>query len=285
MDSAFLEQLGLTVRHEGGVVEADLELLGGQAINPLTRRPINRVSFTVMGDRLLYVNPPELLGGQPISLAYLNGSTRLEDLVVRALTEHLFQLERRSRELTALGISARVDPEMLLLSAEFERPPLRLVISANRTGQFRIARAFLLGTELTGGPAHVFELSEFPTRHALEDYCFSLFSDVARAHGAAEQRAGRGDAGLLFSDLYFAFGDALVPPRAPLEVMADVRVGAQELRFSASRVQGQSFRGMLSGPSGKIWADRFDLSEFPSIRAFVAELMQVPLEEVEVVKA
>ena len=81
---------------------------------------------------------------------------------------------------------------------------------------------------------------------------------------------------MAFRELFDAFGDALLPPRSPLEVVADIRVGTQQLRFAAARVQGRTFRGMLAGPSGKIWADRFELEDFPGLKGFISELMGVP---------
>jgi hypothetical protein len=97
------------------------------------------------------------------------------------------------------------------------------------------------------------------------------------------QSATGPDAGLAFRELFAAFGDAMLPPRSPLEVVADVRVGDQVLRFAAARTQGHTFRGLLAGPTGKLWADRFELDDFPGIRGFVAELMGVTIDEVEVV--
>ena len=98
--------------------EAELELTSSQAINPLTRKVIDRVAFTIMGDRLLYVGPPEFVGAQPINVAFLSPSSRLEDLVVQTLNDHLYQLERRSRELTTIGLNPRVEPKSLSLTAE-----------------------------------------------------------------------------------------------------------------------------------------------------------------------
>ncbi len=300
MDRAFLEQLGLDVSEADGVVEADLVLNGGQAINPLTRKVIERVSFTVMGDRLLYVGPPEFVGAQPINVAYLSPNSRLEELVVQTLNDHLFQLERRSNELSALGFSPRVEPTTLQLTAEIEKAPLKFTIGASRTGQFRILRTINDGIELTNATQNVFELSEFFDRRALEDFLFALFSDVVVTAvppkpdpaGPATLTstpsmiaASSNDASLPFKELFEAFGDALVPPRSPLEVVADVRIGDQNLRFAAARVQGKTFRGLLAGPTGKIWADRFELDEFPGIRGFVSELMAVPYDDVEVISA
>jgi hypothetical protein len=296
MDRAFLEQLGLEVTEADGVVEAELPLQSGQAMNPLTRKVIDRVSFTIMGDRLLYVGPAEFVGAQPINLAYLSPNSRLEDLIIQTLNDHLFQLERRSNELTALGISPRVDPGTLQLTADLEKAPLKFTIGASRTGQFRIVRTLNDGIELTNSGQNVFELSEFFDKRALEDFLFALFSDVVMTPEEKPAPAGSAtitstpstlvvtssEQSVAFKEIFEAFGDALLPPRSPLEVVADVRVGKQQLRFAAARVQGRTFRGMLAGPKGKIWADRFELDDFPGIRGFISELMEVPFDDVEV---
>ena len=296
MDRAFLEQLGLDVTEADGVVEAELVLQGGQALNPLTRKVIERVSFTIMGDRLLYVGPPEFVGAQPINVAYLSPNSRLEDLITQTLTDHLFQLERRSNELSALGISPRVDPSTLQLTADLEKAPLKFTIGASRTGQFRIMRTLNDGVELTNAGQNVFELSEFFDKRALEDFLFALFSDVVATPEEQPEPVGSATItsspsllvaassaqALSFRELFDAFGDAKLPPRSPLEVVADVNVKGQRLRFAAARVQGSTFRGMLAGPTGKIWADRFELDEFPGIKGFISELMGVPYDDVEV---
>ena len=290
MDRAFLEQLGLEVSGSDGIVEAELALTSGQTFNPLKRKEIDKVFFTVMGDRLLYVGPSEFVGAQPINLAFLTSGTRLEDLVVQTLNEHLFQLERRSKELTALGISPKVDAQTLQLTAELEKEPLKFVIGANRAGQFRVTRTTYKGAELTNSTSNIFELSEFFNRAALESYLYALFSDVVGPElgPATITKTPSGivetpdDGSLSFREVFDAFGDAFLPPRSPLEVVADVRVGERAMRFAAARVQGRTFRGLLADASGKVWADRFEIDEFPGIRAFVSELLGVPFDEVEV---
>lgn len=292
MDRAFLEQLGLEVEEADSVVEASLTLQGGQAFNPLTRQAIDRVAFTVMGDRLLYVGPPEFVGAQPINLAFITPATRLEDLVVGTLNDHLYQLERRSNELTAIGIAPHVDPNTLQLSADLEVGDLRFVVGPNRTGQFRILKATYANTELTSGAPTTFELSEFRDRKSLEDFLFAMFSDVAglppspspvRSYPTPVPAALQ-DTLIPIRDLVHAFGDALLPPRSQLEVLATLRHGEQQYRFAAARVQGQTFRGLLAGTNGKLWADRFELSAFQGIRALVAQVLSVPVEEIEVVE-
>lgn len=301
MDRAFLEQLGLEVVEDDGVVEAELQLTSASAINPLTRKVIDRITFTVMGDRLLYVSPPEFVGAQPINFAFLTQASRLEDVVTQTLSDHLFQLERRTNELTRLGISPKVDPQTLQLSAELERAPLKFTLGMSRAGQFRVTRTINDGAELSaGGSNQVFELSEFLDRRALEDFLYALFADVVQPAKASTPApapqvepppasspsivAGQ-EPGLSFKLLATAFGDAQLPSRAALEIVVDLRINGETLRFAASRVQGQEFRGLLAGPAGKVWAGRFELIVFPGIRPFVADLVQVPVEDVEVVSA
>lgn len=294
MDRAFLEQLGLEVKEADGVVEAKLALGDGQAFNPLTKTAIEAVSFTVMGDRLLYVGPPEFVGAQPINLAFITGATRLEDLVVKTLNDHLFQLERRSSELTAMGLHPKVDPATLQLTAELEAEPLKFVIGATRTGQFRVTRVFVDGTELTSpGNDTSFELSEHRDRFALLEFLLAMFREIAEHAEQSGPPSKRGrvstpappspEASVPFKDLAKAFGDAALPPRSTLEVLATVRVKGEELRFAAARVQGRTFRSLLAGSKGKVWAERFELDTFPGIRALVAQVLQVKEADVQVV--
>lgn len=315
MDSAFLASLGLDVTENDGVVEAELTLESGQTINPLTRKAIGSVTFTVMGDRLLYVAPPEFVGAQPINLAYLT-NTRLEDLVVQTLNDHLFQLERRSTELATLGISPNVDPQTLQLTAELKRKPFSFTIGASRNGQFKVIRALNGLQELTLA-GNTFELSEFRDKTALQEFLFAMFSDLLEegAETASDevtdgegplvsssgvqvvpeeaeaplvspsgvQVAPAASPAIPFSEIFSAFGDASLPPRSTLEILVDLKIAGKTLRFVAARVQGRTFRGLLAGPKGKVWADRFELDDFPGVRPFVADILGVEADDIEVV--
>ncbi len=323
MDRSFLEGLGLEIREDAGVVEALLELTSGRAINPMTRRPIDVVTFTSVGSRLLYVGPEEFIGSQPIYLAHLPANTKLEDLVIDTLNAHLYQLERRSAELSAIGLAPRVDPVTLQLTAEVNREPFRFVIGASRAGEFRIAKAVCRDMELTSGGVISFELSEFRDRRALEQYLFALFADVADVteppegpvaaprittfadatepsavsapHSVEPHRApltpstasgvsaGASVAPLTVSDFFGAFGDATIPGRTSIEVLCELRANDQLYRFAAARVEGTTFRGLLAGPNGKVWAERFEVDQFPGIRALVAELLKIDIQDIEVV--
>jgi hypothetical protein len=151
-------------------------------------------------------------------------------------------------------------------------------------------RALHEGSELPEGSPSAFELSEFRDKRALEDFLFAMFSDAIGQPPAPPADISRPsrvpglppEVSIPFRDLIHAFGDAVLPPRSPLEVLATVKVGDQELRFAAARVQGRTFRGLLAGPTGKLWADRFELGDFRGIRALVADVLNTPIENVEV---
>lgn len=297
MDKAFLEELGLKVSGAGGVVEAELELSSGQALNPLTRQFIRRAKFTVMGDRLFAIDPPELVGGPPINLAHITRASALEDLIVRSLNESIFQVQRRSAELASLGIAARTDPVSLQLSAELDAGEFHFSIGCDRLGHFRVTRVLLDGNELTSTQAQTFELSEFREKAALEGYLYALFSDLASsptdeapAPAAAARPAAKPDAAvadpaaLTFQHVVAAFGtQAMVPPRSQVEVLVELRVGREVYRFAAARVAGKTFRGLIAGKNGKVWADRFEIDEFPGIRSLLAGVLGVSADKVEVV--
>ena len=56
-------------------------------------------------------------------------------------------------------------------------------------------------------------------------------------------------------------------------------------RFAAARVVGRTFRGLLAGGQGKVWAERFDLGEFPGVVPLVARLLRVPATAVKVLRS
>ena len=74
-----------------------------------------------------------------------------------------------------------------------------------------------------------------------------------------------------------------LPPKSTFEVLAELKVVKDRYRFAAARVTGRTFRGLLAGPSGKVWADRFELDEFHGVAALVARVLDVPIEAIEVV--
>jgi hypothetical protein len=281
MNRAFLERLGLAVREVDGEIWADLS--GVQAFNPLTRQPIEAVTYRLLADRLEYVAPPELVGAQPIHLGFLTAATRLDELAAQTLSEHLFQLERRSSELSAMGLSPQVDPQTLELTAELDAAPITFIVAADRAGQFRVGRVLINGEALPElSIATDFELSEHRDRASLRAYLLAMIRDLGEPAPPPPAPTAE-EAAVPFTDLAQAFGEAALPPRSSLEVVATVLLRGEELRFAAARVRGRTFRGLLAGAQGKLWADRFELDDFAGVRALVAHVLQVPLDDVQVV--
>jgi hypothetical protein len=231
-------------------------------------------------DRLWIVGPPELAGTGGISHTQVTSSAELERAVGRAFEEQLFQLQRRSSELQTLSLSPRVDPQTLELSAEVEASPYTFRLVADRRGRFHVGAARREGQELPTPPSASFELSEFREPAALTAYLAALFEEAPRT---APFPSGQSQGWVTFGEVAQHFGSAaMLPPRSALEVLLEVRVGTKAFRFAAVRVVGRTFRGLLAGPSGKLWSGRFELGEFRGVASLVSEVLGVPEEAVEV---
>lgn len=281
MDRAFLEQLGLKVETNNDVVEAEIMIASPQACNPITRQFITHARFMVMGDRLIPIDPPELVGCPPINLAHTTGATNLEETVVKSLADHCVHLSRRSSELSALGFTPRVDPVTLQLTSELQIGEMSITIGTDRLGNFSVKRAARGSVDLTVPGNQVFELAEFREKSALEAYLGALFGDDA---GSAPAKATPVVQAIALKDLHAAFGaEGSLPPTSTFEVFAELKVGNERYRFAAARVTGRTFRGLLAGPRGKVWSDRFELEDFKGIAALVARVTGVPREKIEVV--
>lgn len=286
MDTVRLEQIGLTVLSEGGSVEAALDLNSLTLANPVTRKFLHRVVFMVVGERLIPIEPPEVVGLPPVMLSQVARAGDLESLIGDSFNEHIFHMQRRSRELTALGLEPQVDPISLELYSEIVEGDLTLVIAADRRGNFRVVRAVRDDSELSVSSGHTFELSEFREKGALMGYLVALFGEAPGA-GAAPSAAAAPVAKLVrYEEVVRAFGSAaLVPPRSGLELLAELTVDGRSYRFAAARVSGRTFRGLLASAQGKLWAERFELDDFPGIPTLVANLLKVPVERVRWVGA
>ena len=295
MNREALEKLGLSVRDADGVLEAELDMQSGQAVNPLTRTVIERVTFTVLGDRLIAIDPSELVGTAPILIPHLTNSASIEDIVIKSVNDSLMQAQRRSKELSALGFSPKTDPRTLLCSAELVVGEYKFVIGNDRQGNFRVVWATHNGEDLTTSGIQAFELSEFRERAALEAYLAALYGATPPLSGqppvlplespsqAPPPPSEGDDVSIPTGELVAAFGtNAVVPPRCQLEILIDLKIGKDQYRFVAARVVGKNFRGMLAGASGKVWAERFDLETFPGVRALVSEVLKVEPDTIEV---
>src|SRR5438034_771880 len=114
MDPRDLEKLGLAIRPSGDTWEADLEITAS-LVNPLTQKFIARATLTQVGERLMVLSPPELVGLPPLNAQGVTRGSELEEQLARNLDEYIFMLQRRSEELQALGIAPNIQPETLLL--------------------------------------------------------------------------------------------------------------------------------------------------------------------------
>jgi hypothetical protein len=161
---------------------------------------------------------------------------------------------------------------------------------ADRDGSFRLARAERDGATLDlPEAAGTFDLSEFREKGALAGYLAALVGETLPPPTRAAAAAPQGDEAeppLRYSELVATFGEGLVvPPRSALELLAEVVVEGRTYRFAAARVAGRSFRGLLAGSQGKLWAERFELEEFPGVVTLVSRLLGVPPEAVQVIGA
>lgn len=281
MENARLEQLGLSVEHGADGVLATLELDPASAPrNPVTQEPLSRVIFQVLEDRLLPLAPPAVEGMRPLSLTAAQDRKQLAQLLTDAFDEYLFHVERRSAQLNALGLHPRVNPETLELSAELSSGPFVFTLVADRQGHFRVGQVLREGSALPGGLSHRFELSEFREREVLAGYLAALFDE-----SPARPSMPLASKGLVrFSELAEVFGaQAIVPPRSHLELLVQLTVNGEAYRFAAARIGGRTFRGLLAGSKGKVWAERFELGDFPGIVRLVADLLKVSPEAVKLV--
>jgi hypothetical protein len=278
--AADLEKLGLSVREVGPSLEAQLELSSSQLINPLTRSFIQKVSFRVSKDRLIVTAPPELVGINPILIREMSSPVEIESRLVEGLNEHIYHLQRRSSELQTLGLTPHVEPETLQLASEVKAGDYNFVIASDRRGNFRVISARRGDMDLSVASTSTFELSEFPQLSALVAYLSALFGEV---QGRGNRPAAPSQPLLRLGDVAKAFGNhAMLPPRTLLEILVEVRVKGSTYRFAAARVHANTFRGLLAGDKGKLWAERFELDTFPGIQILVGKVLSVSPESVEI---
>ncbi|NOJ94483.1 hypothetical protein D7W82_07860 [Corallococcus sp. CA049B] len=280
MDTARLRELGLLVREEPSGVEVVLDLEAASLVNPITKDFITEITFQGMGDRLIPISPPAVVGMAPILLSAIDAAEEMQALLLDTFSDHVFHLQRRSEELQLLGLPADVDPQSLVLSTDVKEGQLAVKLVADRQGNFRIAQAIRGREELVTAAGHVIELSEFREKAALTGYLSALLGEpVARA-----PQATSGAEPVRFVEIVEKFGpQSLVPPRSSLELLAQLQVEGKAYRFAAARIAGRTFRGLLAGTQGKVWAGRFELDEFPGVVQLVAELLKVAPEAVRLV--
>jgi hypothetical protein len=282
MDTAQLEQLGLTVETGEGGARATLALEPQVAPeNPVTHQRLSHVTFQVDADRLTPLAPPSVAGLPSVPWRAAASAGELALMVREIFEEHLFHIERRSAQLNALGLHPLVHPETLELSAELVSGAFTFTLVADRQGSFRVGQVLRQGAPVERSAVQRFELSEFREREVLAGYLVALF-DEPPTRAAPPPLTARGL--VRFAELAEHFGpQAIVPPRSHLELLVQMTVNGESYRFAAARLVGRTFRGLLAGSRGKVWAERFELDDFPGIVRLVADLLKVPPEAVKLI--
>jgi hypothetical protein len=280
-DAERLTELGLGVADAGAGLEAVLQL-GTPLLNPLAQRPIPSGVFALAEGRLIPVEPPELVGLPPLSLDGVRSRSELEQQLAGAFHTHLVALQRRSTELRALGFSSHVNPETLELVARIEDPPFRFLLAGDKRGQVRIAGAARNDEPPVTDVGEAFDLSEFPNREGLLAHLRALFSSApASAVAGADAAVVRA---IEYRELLEHFGEkAWVPAAAAVDVVVTVRARGTSYRFAATRLGDRTFRALIAGPAGKVWADQFQLDEFRGVSEVVANALGIPVSEVQLI--
>ncbi len=155
------------------------------------------------------------------------------------------------------------------------------MLTGDKRGQLRVAGAARNGEATVAELGEPFDLSEFPNRAGLLAYLRALYSPsgVGPPVVATEAPVGRP---IDYRELLEHFGStASVPAAAAVDVVVTLRAGGTPYRFAATRVGDRTFRGLLAGPAGKVWAEQFELDAFPGVSAVVAAALGIPVSEVE----
>jgi hypothetical protein len=279
-DAKRLTELGLSVAEGETGLEAVLQL-GTPLLNPLAQRPIPSGVFALAEELLIPLEPQEFVGLPPLSLAGVRGRSELEQQLAGAFHKHLVSLQRRSSELRALGFSPQVDPETLELIARVEDPPFRFLLAGDKRGQLRVTGAARSGEAPVGDVGEPFDLSEFPNRAGLLAHLRAVCGAPAQGLPVAETQPPVARP-IDYGELLAHFGSsAWVPAAAAIDIVVTLRARGTAYRFAATRVSGRTFRALLAGPSGKVWADQFQLDVFPGVSAVVAGALGISVSEVE----
>jgi len=286
-----LSALAISVR-----LAADRETLEGdlafaaRVVNPLNGAALARARFEVIGhDHLRFLDPP--LSALPPVLFYdVERTGALEARVAELLAKRAALLEDLAARMRALRVEAGFEPERLLVRSVVKTMGHAFEILAGPEG-VRVSRVAPVG----GRPFEVpiafpsVKLDQHASLTDLELWLDGMVPEmlaVARS-GVSRPTEGAGSARLeatppprnavTIGQIVEAFGaDGVMAPNAPLEVFQEFQCAGTRYRFVATREVGTLFKGRLIGPSGDVWADRFDLARFPGTEKVVAAALGRP---------
>ena len=280
-----LSALGIPVRlgADRETLEGDLTL--GRVAHPVTRQPIPRARFVVVGhDHLRFLDPPlSALGA--VNFYEHDRSPALEQAVVNALQARSAALQDLSLRFRALKLEAPIDPDRLALRAVVKTATHAFEILGAPDGT-RVSRVAPVG----GVPFDVapefpaLDLRAFPTSTDLELFLVHsaprMAASPSRTPAPTSAASGGGGAlqvtppprnALTLAALAHVFGeDAVLAPNAMVELIQEFQHGGTRYRFVAAREMGTRFKGRLIGPNGDVWSDRFELADFPGTHKTVA---------------
>jgi hypothetical protein len=289
-----LSALAIPVR-----LAADRETLEGdlafaaRVVNPLNGAALARARFEVVGhDHLRFLDPP-LSALSPVLFYDVERTGALEARVAELLAKRAALLEDLAARMRALRLEAGFEPERLLVRAVVKTIGHAFEILAGPEG-IRVSRVAPVG----GKPFEVpiafpsVKLDEHASLTDLELWLDGMVPEmqaIAR-RGVSRATEGAGSARLeatppprnavTIGQIVEAFGaDGVMAPNAPLEVFQEFQCAGTRYRFVATREVGTLFKGRLIGPSGDVWADRFDLARFPGTEKVVTAALGAAVAE------
>jgi hypothetical protein len=279
-----LSALGIPVRlgADRETLEGELAF-GGRVLHPVTGQPLPRARFVVVGhDHLRFLDPPLSALGE-VNFHEHERAPALEAGVAQAIALRGAALQDVAARMRALRLEATLDGERLAVRAVLKTATHAFEI-LGAPEAVRVSRVAPVG----GKPFEVaaefpsLELPEFQTPAELEIY---LVNAVARMQAAPQPLAAPAAEAvpaslvatppprnaLTLATLARMFGeDAVLAPNALVELVQEFVHGNTRYRFVATREVGTRFKGRLIGPAGDVWADRFELADFPGTRELVA---------------
>lgn len=280
-----LSALGIPVRlgADRETLEGDL-VFSGRVMHPATGQPIARARFVVEGhDHLRLLDPPLSALGS-VSFGEHARPDALEQAIATAITRRSVALQDVAARMRALRLETGLDADRFAARALVKTATHAFEILGGLDG-VRVARVAPVGGTPFDAPADLppLELADFESRADLERFLTDAVTRMKPPDGPRPPAAARGAAlevtpaprnALTLAALAQVFGnDAILAPNAMVELIREFQYGGTRYRFVAARETGTSFKGRLIGPGGDVWAEKFELADFPGTRKVVASAL------------
>ncbi|MFN0061466.1 MAG: hypothetical protein ACKVPX_02960 [Myxococcaceae bacterium] len=285
-----LAALGLKSRATGsGFLEGELPITAGRVSHPTTGISVTHANFLVVGhDRVRFINAP-FSGLDAVVFYDVDSVAAFEARLLSALSQRVQALKGVGSKLKTLGLATTLDADALTINAWVTVGDNRYEIVGS-PGLVRVRRV----VPPSGEPKPVPEkLGAIPVEEFTTTAEFELFLE---ASADLKQIAGGESAPAPPPASTSPSLESLAPEAGALSLVALAKLGGSHVAvsdatlmqtfehegkryvFTAKQVQGNTFEGKLSGPRGEKWSERFDLTRFPGIAIFVANLLNVTPE-------